>query len=122
MNNFYITVVLIISFSVLSIQIFSSFVAYNIYKFNRNKKNWFGIIIANAIIASQDFIFLIYIRGLSVNQFGLLSGMIFLLLPIAISIFMLIGLLSMQKSFFEFDIIQKEANGKFKRFNRKSKK
>ncbi len=119
-NN--ILVILIISFIVLIIQIFSSFVAYDIYKFNRNRKGWIGVILGNAFIASQDFIFILYIRYANIQKLGLLSGFIFILLPLAISIFLLIGFISMRRSFVKFDLISKETLSKIKNVNKKANK
>ena len=117
-----ILVILIVSFIVLIIQIFSSFVAYDIYRFNRNRKGWIGVILGNAFIASQDFIFILYIRYTNIQILGLLSGFIFILLPLAISIFLLIGFISMRKSFMKFDLISKETLSKIKNVNKKAKK
>lgn len=117
-NN--ILIILIISFIVLIIQIFSSFVAYDIYKFNRNRKGWIGVILGNAFIASQDFIFILYIRYANIQNLGLLSGFIFILLPLAISIFLLIGFISMRRSFVKFDLLSKETLSKIKNVNKKA--
>ena len=117
-----ILVILVVSFIVLVIQIFSSFVAYEIYRFNRNRKGWIGVILGNAFIASQDFIFILYIRYTNIQILGLLSGFIFILLPLAISIFLLIGFISMRKSFMKFDLISKETLSKIKNVNKKAKK
>ncbi len=117
-NN--ILIILIISFIVLIIQIFSSFVAYDIYKFNRNRKGWIGVILGNAFIASQDFIFILYIRYANIQKLGLLSGFIFILLPLAISIFLLIGFISMRRSFVKFDLLSKETLSKIKNVNKKA--
>jgi ABC-type glycerol-3-phosphate transport system permease component len=119
-NN--ILIILIISFIVLIIQIFSSFVAYDIYKFNRNRKGWIGVILGNAFIASQDFIFILYIRYANIQKLGLLSGFIFILLPLAISIFLLIGFISMRRSFVKFDLLSKETLSKIKNVNKKANK
>ena len=117
-----ILVILIVSFIVLIIQIFSSFVAYDIYRFNRNRKGWIGVILGNAFIASQDFIFILYIRYTNIQILGLLSGFIFILLPLAISIFLLIGFISMRRSFVKFDLLSKETLSKIKNVNKRTNK
>lgn len=119
-NN--LLVILIISFIVLIIQIFSSFVAYDIYRFNRNRKGWIGVIIGNAFIASQDFIFILYLRYLNITSLNLISGVIFILLPLAISIFLLIGFLSMRKSFIKFDLLGQETLLKIDKVNKNTKR
>jgi hypothetical protein len=113
-----ILVILSVSFIVLAIQIFSSFVAYDIYKFNRNRKGWIGVILGNAFIASQDFIFILYIKYANIQNLGLLSGFIFILFPLAISIFLLIGFISMRKGFIQFDLLSKETLSKIKNINK----
>jgi ABC-type glycerol-3-phosphate transport system permease component len=113
---------LVVSFIVLVIQIFSSFVAYDIYRFNRNRKGWIGVILGNAFIASQDFIFILYIRYTNIQILGLLSGFIFILLPLAISIFLLIGFISMRRSFVKFDLLSKETLSKIKNVNKRTNK
>lgn len=117
-----ILVILVVSFIVLVIQIFSSFVAYDIYRFNRNRKGWIGVILGNAFIASQDFIFILYIRYTNIQILGLLSGFIFILLPLAISIFLLIGFISMRRSFVKFDLLSKETLSKIKNVNKRTNK
>jgi hypothetical protein len=111
-------VILIISFIVLAIQIFSSFVVYDIYRFNRSRKGWIGVIIGNSFIASQDFIFILYLRFSNINNLNLLSGLVFILLPLAISIFLLIGFLSMRKSFIKFDVLSQETMLKINKINK----
>jgi hypothetical protein len=115
-------VILSVSFIVLAIQIFSSFVAYDIYKFNRNRKGWIGVILGNAVIASQDFVFILYIKYANIQNLGLLSGFIFILFPLAISIFLLIGFISMRKGFIRFDLLSQETLSKINKVNKKSKK
>ena len=119
-NN--LLVILIISFIVLAIQIFSSFVAYDIYKFNRNRKGWIGVILGNAFIASQDFIFILYLKYSNIYSLNIISGFVFILLPLAISIFLLIGFLSMRKSFIKFDLLSKETLSKIKNVNKRKNK
>ncbi|MCL4362450.1 MAG: hypothetical protein QW194_03290 [Candidatus Micrarchaeaceae archaeon] len=118
-NN--LLVILIISFIVLAIQIFSSFVAYDIYKFNRNRKGWIGVILGNAFIASQDFIFILYLKYSNIYSLNIISGFVFILLPLAISIFLLIGFLSMRKSFIKFDLLSQETLSKIDKVNKKAK-
>jgi len=119
-NN--LLVILIISFIVLIIQIFSSFVAYDIYRFNRNRKGWIGVIIGNAFIASQDFIFILYLKYSNINSLNLISGVIFIILPLAISIFLLIGFLSMRESFIKFDLLRTETLSKIEKVNKNTNK
>ncbi len=116
----YIFVVIIIALVVLSLQIFSSFISYDIYLFNRQRKGWIGIIVANAIIASQDFIFIVYIHELEALNF--LTSLTFILLPLSISIFMLIGLISMKNNFVKFDVINNETFKKINMINQKKVK
>jgi hypothetical protein len=106
---------------VLAIQIFSSFVAYDIYKFNRNRKGWIGVILGNAFIASQDFIFILYLKYSNIYSLNIISGFVFILLPLAISIFLLIGFLSMRKSFIKFDLLSQETLSKIDKVNKKAK-
>ncbi|MGC8533542.1 MAG: hypothetical protein ACP5MV_02870 [Candidatus Parvarchaeum sp.] len=114
--------ILIVSFIVLAIQIFSSFVAYDIYKFNRNRKGWIGVILGNAFIASQDFIVILYLRYSDINSLNIISGFAFILLPLAISIFLLIGFLSMRNSFVKFDLLSQETLSKISKVNKKQKR
>jgi hypothetical protein len=44
------------------------------------------------------------------------------LLPLAISIFLLIGFISMRRSFVKFDLISKETLSKIKNVNKKANK
>ncbi len=118
-NN--LLVILIISFIVLAIQVFSSFVAYDIYRFNRNRKGWIGVILGNAFIASQDFIFILYLKYSNIYSLNIISGFVFILLPLAISIFLLIGFLSMRKSFIKFDLLSQETLSKIDKVNKKTK-
>lgn len=119
-NN--LLVILIISFIVLIIQIFSSFIAYDIYRFNRNRKGWIGVIIGNAFIASQDFVFILYLRYSNINNLNLISGVIFIIFPLAISIFLFVGFLSMRKSFIKFDLLGQETLSKIDKVNKSANK
>lgn len=119
LNN--LLVILIVSFIVLAIQVFSSFVAYDIYRFNRNRKGWIGVILGNALIASQDFIFILYLKYSNIYSLNIISGFVFILLPLAISIFLLIGFLSMRKSFIKFDLLSQETLSKINNVNKKAK-
>ncbi|MCL4372505.1 hypothetical protein M1384_00355, partial [Candidatus Parvarchaeota archaeon] len=67
-------------------------------------------------------IFILYLRYLNITSLNLISGVIFILLPLAISIFLLIGFLSMRKSFIKFDLLGQETLLKIDKVNKNTKR
>jgi Na+/H+-dicarboxylate symporter len=93
-----------------------------IYKFNRISKSWLNVVFGIVIIGISGIVALTIQLQLFPEQSEFLQFWALVALPFVFSVNLLLGMVSMKRSFERFDVIQKQYSEKASAFNRTGKK
>ncbi len=89
------------------IQIVAAYFSYKIYKYNRLSKAWLAVFLALIVMTFRRFTALAINLGVLKQFSGSIQFIDSIGLPFIISVFLLIGLWSMSRSFENFEVVEK---------------
>ncbi|MBS3164338.1 hypothetical protein J4439_02815 [Candidatus Woesearchaeota archaeon] len=116
-----VSITVVLGFGQIILQIAAAYFSYSIYRFNRLGKGWL-LVTAAVIIMTLRRLTALGLEMKLLTASGTFQFIDRFVLPSSISVFLLLGLLSMYRNFESFDVVERKTGEKIKLLAKARKK